>query len=91
MIGQVVCLKLSLLLFANQLFHQPEARIWLYRGGFKSACVQAVIVSYGLANGCAVWVVDLLTQNKYIYVVSPKVRSQADITTFTQCIYRVKF
>lgn len=71
-IGQLVCLGLSTLLYTNKIY-QPEARICLYRTGFKAACVQVVVRFFTLADGCVQRVADLLRENKYIYAVTLKV------------------
>ncbi|KAF8332893.1 hypothetical protein F5887DRAFT_1080566 [Amanita rubescens] len=58
--------------FVNRIGRLPDARISLYRGGFKSACVQTVKKSYDLGEDCADVVADLLKQNKYIYPLSSR-------------------
>ncbi|KIL63909.1 hypothetical protein M378DRAFT_11826, partial [Amanita muscaria Koide BX008] len=56
--------------FVKNIGRLPDARISIYRGGFKSACVQIVRKFYHLNDGCAETVADLLDENKYIFCLT---------------------
>ncbi|KIL65826.1 hypothetical protein M378DRAFT_10430 [Amanita muscaria Koide BX008] len=69
MIRQRVALDLN---FVKNIGRLPDARISIYRGGFKSACVQIVQKFYNLKDGCAANVMDLVNENKYIFHVTTR-------------------
>ncbi|KAM6489557.1 hypothetical protein JOM56_014976 [Amanita muscaria] len=56
--------------FVKNIGRLPDARISIYQGGFKSACVQIVPRFYNLKEGCAETVHDLVTNDKFIFCLT---------------------